>query len=83
VRTSRPYSCSAQASEFCRLLACSLAMSRLAVVCAAGAADPVAQTCRAMLSQAWPYLAAYWPYETQGLPQKNGSTDAYSASELH
>jgi len=33
VRTSRPYSCSARASEFCRLLACSLAMSRLAVVC--------------------------------------------------
>src|SRR6202011_756972 len=33
VRTSRPYSCSARAREFCRLLVCSLAMSRLAVVC--------------------------------------------------
>jgi hypothetical protein len=30
---SRPYSCSAFASALWRLLACSLAMSRLAVVC--------------------------------------------------
>ena len=35
MRISRPYSCSARASEsseFCRVLACNLAMSRLAVV---------------------------------------------------
>ena len=33
VRTSRPYSCSALARVLGRPLACSLAMSRLAVVC--------------------------------------------------
>jgi len=33
VRISRPYSCSALARVLCRLEACSLAMSRLAVVC--------------------------------------------------
>jgi hypothetical protein len=33
VRTSRPYSCSASAGVLGRLLACSLAMSKLAVVC--------------------------------------------------
>ncbi len=33
VRINRPYACSALARLLCRLLACSLAMSRLAMVC--------------------------------------------------
>jgi hypothetical protein len=44
VRTSRPDSCSALARVLCRLLACSLAMSRLSVVCPGCSSDGENQT---------------------------------------